>query len=293
MLYSLLGDLPAPPAVIKEVSKKATAPKKYLLEELSLKLNPGDPVDAFFVKPLDTEGKLPTVIFSHTHGGVYQLGKSELLKSIPSMCKTPYAEALTGLDCNIIAIDHLGFESRSQRTETDIFKEKLWYGQNLWGLMVYDSLRIVDYLHQRPDVDTDRIAALGMSMGSTMSWWLTALDKRVKLCIDICCLTDFTTLLQNNDLKEHGIYYYVPALLKYFSTADINSLIAPRAHLALAGIYDKLTPVKGLDIIDNKLKKIYQDCGAENNWRLSRYKCAHQETEAMRREIINFIKSKL
>ena len=36
-------------------------------------------------------------------------------------------------------------------------------------------------------------------------------------------------------LDGHGIYYYVPALLKHFTSADINALIAPRAHLAIAG----------------------------------------------------------
>ena len=30
-------------------------------------------------------------------------------------------------------------------------------------------------------------------------------------------------------------YYFVPSLLKKFTTAQINALIAPRAHLGLAG----------------------------------------------------------
>ena len=52
--------------------------------------------------------------------------------------------------------------------------------------MVYDSLKAVDYLLTRPDVDGNRIATLGMSMGSTMAWWVTALEPRVKVCVDIC-----------------------------------------------------------------------------------------------------------
>ena len=67
----------------------------------------------------------------------------------------------------------------------------LWEGQVMWGMMVYDSLRAIDYLVSRPDVDAARVATLGLSMGSTMAWWVAALDTRIKVCVDICCLTDF------------------------------------------------------------------------------------------------------
>ena len=45
-------------------------------------------------------------------------------------------------------------------------------------------------------------------MGSTKAWWLAALDPRVKLCIDLCCLTDYEELIKIDNLKGHGIYYY-------------------------------------------------------------------------------------
>ncbi len=142
-----------------------------------------------------------------------------------------------------------------------MFKAMLWKGQVLWGMMVYDSLRALDWLVARPDVDTARIATLGMSMGSTMAWWLAALDERVKVTVDICCLTDFNTLVAKKGLGGHGVYYYVPGLLKHFTTSQINALIAPRAHLGLAGLQDKLTPVEGLDIIDRDLTRVYARWG--------------------------------
>ena len=77
-----------------------------------------------------------------------------------------------------------------------------------------------------------------MSMGSTMAWWLAALDTRIKVTVDINCLTDFQALLAENGLSRHGLYYFVPGLLKHFTTAQINALIAPRAHLGLAGLRD-------------------------------------------------------
>jgi hypothetical protein len=166
----------------------------------------------------------------------------------------PYAKALTAEGYVALCIDHWCFGERGHTTELDTFKAMLWQGRVLWGMMVYDSIRALDWLLTRSDVDGARVATLGMSMGSSMAQWLGALDERVKATVDICCLTEYHTLLAEKGLKGHGIYYYVPGLLKHFTASDINALIAPRAHLGLAGTKDALTPLAGLDIIDRELK---------------------------------------
>ena len=56
-------------------------------------------------------------------------------------------------------------------------------------MMVRDDLLALDYLAARPEVDPRRIAATGMSMGSTRSWWLAALDDRVAAAACVACLT--------------------------------------------------------------------------------------------------------
>ena len=148
-------------------------------------------------------------------------------------------------------------------------------------------------LCQRPEVDESRIGAIGMSMGSTMSWWLAALDTRVKVCADICCLTDFDVLIEHGGLDLHGVYYYVPSLLKHFSTSDINALIAPRAHLSIAGSRDTLTPVPGLHRIDQELKKVYGNLGAGDKWKLNIYDIDHFETPEMREDLLDFLRIEL
>jgi len=157
-------------------------------------------------------------------------------------------------------------------------------------MMVYDTIRAVDYVTSRPDVDAARLGTLGLSMGSTMAWWLAALDTRIKVCVDICCLTDFHALIESRGLDGHGIYYFVPSLLKHFTTGQINALIAPRAHLSLAGNYDPLTPPAGLDRIDRELREVYAAEGAAEAWKLSRYDIGHFETAAMRAEVVAFLK---
>jgi dienelactone hydrolase len=165
----------------------------------------------------------------------------------------------------------------------------LWQGQVLWGMMVFDSLRAVDYLCSRSDIDATRIGTLGLSMGSTMAWWLAALDPRIKVCVDICCLTDFQALIESRGLDGHGIYYYVPSLLKHFTTPQINALIAPRPHLSLAGNYDRLTPQAGLERIDRELKAVYGNLGCSDAWELKRFNVGHFETAEMRAAILAFL----
>jgi acetyl esterase/lipase len=292
-LYDLLCDLPPRDRKIGAEVVSVEHKDGFILDKLSLDLNGQQQVPAWFALPENVKGRIPAVLFSHSHGGYYKLGKNELIQGNTYMPETPYAEALTQMGFCVLSIDHWVFGERSGRTELDFFKESLWRGQCMWGMMVYDSLRAMDYLCQRPEVDASRIGAIGMSMGSTMTWWVAALDTRVKVCVDICCLTDFDALIADNGLSRHGIFYYVPALLKYFSTADINVLIAPRAHLAIAGSLDKLTPLDGLYRIDKALKAAYEKLGAADKWKLNIYDIGHFETPEMRKDLLDFLKREL
>jgi dienelactone hydrolase len=289
-LYNLLGRLPERdrPVSARLISREER--DEYILEKLLLDINGLEPVPAFFTKPKNAKGKTPVILFNHSHFGQYAVGKNEFTDGRKEMQSPPYAQELARAGYAGLAIDSWGFGERHGRPEIDIFKEMLWKGQVMWGMMVYDNLRAIDYLETRDDVDISRLATMGMSMGSTMAWWLAALDERVKVCIDICCLTDFHTLLEKNDLRLHGIYYYVPDLLNHFTTSQINALISPRPHLALAGRYDPLTPLEGLEIIDRDLKKVYGRDGAPDAWQLKIYDVGHEENAEMRRDIMAFLK---
>lgn len=288
-LYRLLGDLPPRD---RKISAKVVGTEErptYILERLILDLNGVEPVPAFFVKPKQLAGKVPVVLYHHAHGGDYKLGKDEFLVGRKAIANPPYAEFLTSMGYCGLCADTWVFGERATNAEPDVFKHMLWHGQVMWGMMVYDSLRAVDYLVSRPEVDTSRIATAGLSMGSTMAWWLAALDPRMKVTVDICCLTDYQALIEAKNLKGHGIYYYVPSLLKHFTTAKINALIAPRAHLSLAGNLDPLTPVAGLERIDRELRAVYAKAGHPDRWRLFRQDVGHQETPEMRSETRAFL----
>lgn len=289
-LYSLLGKLPDRNRAIKVELVSREEKDDIIIERLMLDINGIEKVPAYFTKPKNSTGKLPVVLFNHSHFGQYNVGKDEFLFGRKEMQTPPYAVALAQQGYAGLCIDAWVFGKRAGRSEQDVFKDMLWKGQVMWGMMVYDNLRALDYLETRKDVDMQRVATMGMSMGSTMAWWLAALDTRIKVCVDLCCLTDFDELIKENGLSLHGIYYYVPDLRTHFTTSQINAMIAPRAHFGLAGRYDPLTPVKGLEKIDAALKVAYKAAGAPDAWQLKIYPVAHLETEEMRKDIIAFLK---
>ena len=288
-LYGLLGHLPPRDDPIQVQLLEQTERDGYLLEKLLLELNGSEPVPAYFVKPVNSSGRIPCLLYNHAHAGEYHLGKDELLLGRKELSAPPYAQAFTSRGWSALCIDAWVFGERHGRSESEVFKEMLWKGQVLWGKMVYDSLRALDYLRTRPDVDANRIGAIGMSMGSTMAWWVAALDPRIKVCVDICCMTDFDALIAAGGLDAHGIYYYVPSLLRHFTTSQINVLIAPRPHLCLAGDLDPLTPPEGLERIDRELRLIYAALGAGEAWQMKRYESGHMEIPAMRLESLAFL----
>ncbi len=294
LLYRLLGDLPERDRDVSAETISVETREGCVVETLLLDLNGTEAVPAVLARPSGARDPAPVILYSHAHGNDYDLGKRELVDGRDVLQEPPYASALTGIGCSVLAIDHRNFGARRERdlpprTESALFKEMLWEGKVLFGHMVYDNLKALDYLISRADVDPARIGALGMSMGSTLSWWTAALDERIAAVVDICCLTDFHSLIEQRGLDGHGIYYYVPGLLKHFSTAAIQKLICPRPHLSLAGDLDPLTPSAGLTAIDREVSEEYRARGAASAWRLERYPVGHVETVAMRQEVLAFL----
>jgi len=288
-LLALLGDLPPRtcPVVARLIGQDERDGR--VVERLELDLNGMEAVPALFVRPAGSIGRRPVVLYQHAHGGNYRLGKQELLEGHGDLLQGPYVDDLLHRGWSVLAIDHWLFGERSGRDELDLFKEMLWQGRVLWGMMVHDSLRALDYLCTRPDVDPARIATLGLSMGSTMAWWTAAVDERIAVCVDLCCLTDFHTLMAVKGLHGHGIYYFVPGLIKAFTSAEINGLIVPRPHLACAGLRDLLTPPAGLERIDEELTRRYREAGVPERWRLIQEDTGHGETPMMRAQALAFL----
>jgi hypothetical protein len=288
-LWNLLGDLPwdYQPGPVKVL--KTEKHDGYTLERLLLDLNGVEPVPALLLVPDKRAARASGLLYIHWHGGMYDLGKEQLL--VGADAQPAYAPVCAEKGLVTLAIDSWCFGERKHddngsRGEADTFKYMLWKGQVLWGMMMFDEFRALDYLATRPEVDPNRLGVLGMSMGATKAWWLAALDPRVRACMDVCCLTDFQELIKIHNLSGHGIYYYVPSLLKHFQSEQINELIVPRARLSVNGRLDDLTPPAGVERIRDYLLPLYQKYGKSEDCHIELFDCPHTELPAMRKLIL-------
>jgi len=291
-LWGLLGDLPwqHQPGPAKVLSTEEH--DGYTLERLQLDLNSFEPVPALLLIPHKRQTPAPGLLYIHWHGGMYDLGKEQLLKGVH--VAPAYAPVCAQKGLVTLAIDSWCFgerkhEANGKQGEENAFKLMLWKGQVLFGMMMFDEFRALDYLATRSEVDSKRLGVLGMSMGATKAWWLAALDPRIKLCMDVCCLTDFDELIKTHGLQHHAIFYYVPSLLKHFQTADINELIVPRPHLSVNGRLDPLTPPAGVEKIRDHLLPLYREYGKESDCHIELFDCAHAELPEMRSLVLQWM----
>jgi dienelactone hydrolase len=68
-----------------------------------------------------------------------------------------------------------------------------WFG--MWR--AWDGIRGLDYLLSRPEVDRRRVGATGNSGGGTMTTWLWAMEKRLRMAAPSCFVTTFLANLEN------------------------------------------------------------------------------------------------
>jgi hypothetical protein len=94
-------------------------------------------------------------------------------------------------------------------------------------------------------------------------------------------------------LKGHGIYYFVPSLLKHFQTSEINELIVPRPRLSVNGRQDGLTPPAGVERVRDYLLPLYEKHGKPGDCRIELFDCAHVELPEMRKLILEWMDSRL
>jgi len=274
-LIKIMGDLPPRPKKSAVRLLKGEDKGTYRVEKFAFENGAGALVPGYFLTPKNGKSKHPAIFYCHWHGGNYDLGKQEIFTTH----HTPQipAQVLTDLGYAVMVIDAYGFGERSGKgpggpleigpaEELSASKYELWMGRSLWAMMVRDDLMALDYLFSRPEIDSTRVAVTGISMGATRSWWLMALDERIKTGVAVDCLTRYEELIAEQKLKAHGIYYFVPGFLKYFDTEAVISLIAPRPILFMTGDQDDGSPVSGIKKIEEAVQKVYNLNQASENF---------------------------
>ncbi len=304
-LKRLLGDLPPLFTPDVEIQDKETR-RGHTLEEFTFDNGVGDTVYGYLLIPAGHEGRGPAILYNHYHADRYELGKEEVLTKEHPQLDFTTGEELVRKGYIVQAIDAYAFgerrfqgpagnEEEGRLTESSLFKTFLWQGRTLWGMMVRDDILALNYLASRPEVDPGRIAVMGMSMGSTRTWWAAALDERIKVAISVACLTRYQNLIAHGSLREHGIYYYVPNMLaEGIDTESVIGLIAPRPHLTLTGDKDGGSPGDGVRIINSFQQDLYKLYGRQRNFLGILYPgVGHTYTPEMWEETLRWLKKHL
>lgn len=264
-LRQLLGNRPPRPEDLEVRTISREEKDGYIVEKFIFDNGIDSYVPGYLILPAGLERPAPAILAMHGHGS----SKENILGTEPSSQTVGPMLAKKGYV--VMAIDNYfngerrgegpagekEMQERRADQETSLFKLNLWFDRVLWGMMLRDEQIALDYLLSRPEVNPERIGATGMSMGSTRSWWLAALDDRIKAVVGVACFTRYGELIEQRYLSAHGIYYFVPGMLQHFDTEAVMGLIAPRPFLALTGDSDAGSPLEGMYVLEEKLQAAY------------------------------------
>jgi dienelactone hydrolase len=250
-------------------------------------------VPGILLVPKKRPGRVPAIVGLHGHGSSKEsicTNASDVEYVGPMLAEQGYVVA--AIDA-YFAGDRRGkgpagkLDGSARGQEESLFKLHLWQGRTLWGMMLRDEQCLIDYLVTRPEVDKERIGVTGISMGCTRSWWLAAIDDRVKTLVGVVCFTRYTELIAHGNLRMHGIYYFVPGVLAHFDTEAIYALSAPRPMLMLSGDQDDGAPTDGIEVLERKLGQIYRLYGKAGQFRSIVYKnTGHEYLPEMKQEMV-------
>ncbi len=297
VLAECLGEMPPRPPVenVRVVSKEDRG--EYLLERFEFHNGVDMVVPGILVLPKQSRRPVPVVLGLHGHSG----SKHEYLPD-PSnpqslgwlLVRQGYAvAAIDGyFNGERVGKGPRGPRDQAAAQELNLFKLHLWQGRTLWGLMLRDEQCLLDYLASRPEIDMRQVGATGMSMGCTRAWWLAALDDRVHAIVGVACFTRYRELLAHR--SSHGIYYFVPGLLRHFDTEAIYALVAPRPMLMLSGDEDYNAPPDGIEVLERKIGAVYNLYGRPEAFRSVLYEhTGHEYLPEMRVEMIEWFRRAL
>lgn len=276
-LIELLGDLPERPNPEVTILSKEQH-DGYTLERFEFHNGVDMVVPGVLLIPDNITEPAPAIIGLHGHGSSKEsIGGTDTSSSQhvgPALVRKGYVVAAIDSYFNGERIGKGPASDLEDKRgqEMSLFKLNYWLGRSLWGMMLRDEQILLDYLSIRPEVDPHKIGATGMSMGSTRAWWLAAIDERIKTVVAVACFTRYTELIENSALRAHGIYYFVPEMLKYFDTEAVFSLIAPRPMLQLSGDQDAGAPVRGVLTLEEKVGETYDLYGANERFLSVLYK---------------------
>jgi dienelactone hydrolase len=244
-------------------------------------------IPATVVRPLKAAWPLPAIICLPGTGGTREQLADRRLQ-LSERPRTGWARALARQGFLTIALDYRGSPARGQNIYAEALGEQL-EGRSYMGLLVYETMRAVDYLLTRPDVDRRRIGITGFSLGGAVSWYAAAADPRLSVVVPVCggAGTYDALLKRQRQAAYHSQYFYPAGFLKLFpgDQPEVFASLVPRAVLVVGRDQDQGMPVEGLRRLEREVTAAYARRGAPGRFAVHLTAGDHTYTEEMFREV--------
>ncbi|MCE5239160.1 acetylxylan esterase [bacterium] len=160
------------------------------------------------------------------------------------------------------------------------------------GMEVWAGMRALDILAARDDVDAERMGVTGLSGGGAISWFLGAADERVKVVVPVCQTGSIEHIVTDRATDGHCDCAFWVNLYRW-CTADIGSLIAPRALLVASGTEDVLWRPHGFRRALHRIHHQYAALGIPERVQLVEDLTPHGYTPRLNRAIFQWFNKHL
>lgn len=235
----------------------------YLIEKLHFESLPGVYVTANLYRPTTVTERLPTILYVCGHSHVVENGVS-------MGNKTDYQHhgiwfARHGYVCMAIDTIQLGEISGFHHGTYNL--NRWWWpsrGYTPAGVEAWNSMRALDYLETRPEVDKSRFGITGISGGGAYSWWTAALDERIKVAVPTAGIATLKNHVLDGSVEGHCDCMFMVNTYRW-DFDRVAALLAPRPLLIANTDKDTIFPLDGVVEIYNKARALYRTLGKEEN----------------------------
>lgn len=164
-----------------------------------------------------------------------------------------------------------------------------WYSRGFSPLAVelLNARRAVDYLASRADLDPKRIGATGRSGGGMTTFYLAAIDERIRASAPVS-----GTLSTNQWVKQRLTFAHCdcqyPVNRYGMLYSEIGALIAPRPHLQANADADAGFPMSAFTDLIDKMRHVYRLYNADSALTTAIAPGGHNDIEAIRLPVYSF-----
>ena len=281
-LAEMLGLRPEPPRTdLKPVITGTLERDGVKVEKLHFQSLPGLYVTGNLYLPAAApSGKLPAILYVCGHGKVVENGVSYGNKTAYHHHGVWFAR--NGYVCLIIDTIQLG---EIEGVHHGTYSEGRWWwyarGYTPAGVEAWNSIRALDYLVTRPEVDPAKLGVTGRSGGGAYSWWTAALDERIQAAVPVAGITALRSHIVEGCVEGHCDCMY--AVNTYGWDFDrVASLVAPRALMISNTDKDSIFPVTGVFSVFRGTRDVYDRIGAGAALAINIEEGPHKDVEPLR-----------